>query len=40
MSDEYLTIFAIMPKEIYKTKELSPEDKLIAERLVYLCKGN
>ena len=38
MSDEYLTIFAIMPKEIYKTKELSPEDKLIAERLVYLCK--
>ena len=38
MSNEYLTIFAIMPKEIYKTKELSPEDKLIAERLVYLCR--
>ena len=38
MKEEYVTIFAIMPNEIYKTKELSPEDKLIAERLVYLCK--
>lgn len=38
MNDDYLTIFAIMPKEIYRTKSLSPEDKLIAERIVYLCK--
>ena len=38
MSEEYVMIFAVMPKEIYQTKELSPEDKLIAERLVYLCK--
>ena len=38
MNEDYITIFAIMPKEIYQTKELSPEDKLIAERLVYLCK--
>lgn len=38
MNEEYLTIFAIIPKEIYRTKDLSPEDKLIAERLVYLCK--
>lgn len=38
MSDEFMTIYAIMPKEIYKTKELSLGDKLIAERLVYLCK--
>ena len=38
MKEEYVTIFAVMPKEIYQTKDLSPEDKLIAERLVYLCK--
>ena len=38
MKEEYVTIFAVIPKELYQTKELSPEDKLIAERLVYLCK--
>lgn len=38
MSENYITIFAVMPKEIYKTKKLTPEDKLIAERIVYLCK--
>lgn len=38
MNEEYITIFAVIPKEIYQTKSLSPEDKLIAERLVYLCK--
>ena len=38
MKEDYVTIFAVMPKEIYQTKDLSPEDKLIAERLVYLCK--
>lgn len=38
MKEEYITIFAVIPQEIYQTKELSPEDKLIAERLVYLCK--
>ena len=38
MKEEYITIFAVIPKEIYQTKDLSPEDKLIAERLVYLCK--
>lgn len=38
MKEEYVTIFAVIPKEIYQTKDLSPEDKLIVERLVYLCK--
>ena len=38
MKEEYVTIFAVIPKELYQTKALSPEDKLIAERLVYLCK--
>lgn len=38
MNEEYVTIFAVIPKELYQTKALSPEDKLIAERLVYLCK--
>lgn len=38
MKEEYITIFAVIPQEIYQTKELSPEDKLIAERLAYLCK--
>ena len=30
MNDEYIRIFAIMPSEIYKTKDLTSEEKLIA----------
>ena len=36
--EEYLVIFSYVPKYIYKTKKLTPEDKLIAERIIYLCK--
>ena len=32
MNDEYIRIFAIMPSEIYKTKDLTSEEKLIAEK--------
>lgn len=35
--NEYLTIFAIIPSEIYKTKKLTSTEKLIAERLTALC---
>lgn len=38
MNEEYITIFAIMPSEIYKTKDLTSEEKLIAERITALCK--
>ena len=38
MNDEYIRIFAIMPSEIYKTKDLTSEEKLIAERITALCK--
>ena len=38
MNEEYITIYSRIPKELYQTKRLSPEDKLIAEKLVYLCK--
>ena len=36
--EDYVVIYAIVPKEIYKTKLLTPEEKLIAERIIYLCK--
>lgn len=36
--EEYIVIYAIIPKYIYETKKLTPEDKLIAERIIYLCK--
>ena len=32
MKDDYIVIYAVVPKYIYETKELTPEDKLIAER--------
>ena len=38
MKSEYIKIFAIMPSEIYKTKDLTSEEKLIAERITALCK--
>ena len=38
MSDEYITIYAIIPSYLYKTKELTSGDKLIAERITALCK--
>ena len=38
MNGEYIRIFAIMPSEIYKTKDLTSEEKLIAERITDLCK--
>ncbi|MBQ6497142.1 MAG: helix-turn-helix domain-containing protein, partial [Bacilli bacterium] len=36
--ENYIVIYAIVPKEIYETKMLTPEEKLIAERIIYLCK--
>ena len=36
--EDYIVIYAIVPKYIYETKKLTPEDKLIAERIIYLCK--
>ena len=36
--EDYVVIYAIVPKYIYETKKLTPEDKLIAERIIYLCK--
>ena len=38
MDNEYIPIYAIIPSYIYKSKDLSCEDKLIAERLTALCK--
>ena len=38
MKDDYIVIYAVVPRYIYETKELTPEDKLIAERINYLCK--
>jgi aromatic ring-opening dioxygenase catalytic subunit (LigB family) len=38
MNDYYIIIYAIMPSEIYKTKYLASEEKLIAERITALCK--
>lgn len=36
--ENYIVIYAIVPKYIYETKLLTPEEKLIAERIIYLCK--
>ncbi len=36
--ENYIVIYAVVPKEIYETKMLTPEEKLIAERIIYLCK--
>ena len=38
MKEEYITIYAIMSSEIYSTKDLTAEEKLIAERITALCK--
>lgn len=38
MKNEYIVIYAVVPKYIYETKLLTPEEKLIAERIIYLCK--
>lgn len=38
MKDDYIVIYAVVPKYIYETKLLTPEEKLIAERIIYLCK--
>ena len=38
MKEEFITIYAIMPSDIYSTKELTAEEKLIAERITALCK--
>ena len=40
MNDEYITMYAIVPSCLYKTKELTSGDKLIAERITALCKKN
>ena len=36
--EDYIVIYAVVPKYIYETKELTPEEKLIAERIIFLCK--
>ena len=36
--ENYILIYAIVPKYIYETKNLTSEEKLIAERIIYLCK--
>ena len=36
--EDYIVIYAVVPKNIYETKLLTPEEKLIAERIIYLCK--
>ena len=38
MKEEYITLYAIMSSEIYSTKDLTAEEKLIAERITALCK--
>jgi len=38
MRDDYIVIYAVVPRYIYETKLLTPEEKLIAERIIYLCK--
>ena len=38
MKNDYIVIYAVVPKYIYETKLLTPEEKLIAERIIYLCK--
>ena len=38
MKDDYIVIYAVVPRYIYETKLLTPEEKLIAERIIYLCK--
>jgi ribosomal protein S25 len=38
MNDDYIMIYAIIPKELYQSKDLSDGDKLIAERITALCK--
>ena len=37
--EDYIVIYAVVPKHIYETKLLTPEEKLIAERIIYLCKN-
>lgn len=39
-NEENIIIYAIIPKCIYKTKELTSEEKLIAERITSLCRKN
>ena len=38
MENDYLMIYAVVPKYIYETKQLTPEEKLIAERIIALCR--
>lgn len=39
MNEEFITIYAIVPSKLYKTKELTSEEKLLAERITALCKN-
>lgn len=39
-TEEYIMLYAIIPKYIYTTKSLSSEEKLIAERITALCRKN
>lgn len=37
--EEYISLYTIMPSSIYKTKDLTTTEKLIAERITALCKN-
>ena len=37
MGNEYVTIYAVVPSIVYKTKQLTSGAKLIAERITALC---
>ena len=39
MKEDNILIYAIIPAEIYKTKKLTSEEKLIAERITALCRN-
>lgn len=39
MKEDNILIYAIIPTEIYKTKKLTSEEKLIAERITALCRN-
>ena len=38
MKNEYIMIYAIIPSYLYKTKKLTGEEKLLAERITALCR--
>ena len=37
--EDYIKIYAIITSSIYRTKQLTPTEKLIVERITALCKN-